>query len=109
MPEHAEPWEDIMQDLDRAIVPGLTNWEANRRFFAYFKPHSSYPAVLGEMLCAGLNVMGFDWYVGLGAPWCVGCHMMMMVGAATWVASRVRGWQEVVFLEGAATWVVLHS
>lgn len=51
----------IMSDLNSVIVPGLTNWEASNRFFAYFKPHSSYPAVMGELVCAGLNVMGFDW------------------------------------------------
>ena len=56
-----------MADLDTHIVPGLTHWEASNRFFAYFKPHSSYPAVLGEMLCAGLNVMGFDW---IASPAC---------------------------------------
>lgn len=50
-----------MTDLDTVIAPGLTHWEASNRFFAYFKPHASYPAVLGELLCAGLNVMGFDW------------------------------------------------
>lgn len=65
-------WQLIMRDLDTKIVPGLTHWEvrdcaavavfthaiprvhqASNRFFAYFKPHSSYPAVLGELLCAG--------------------------------------------------------
>jgi len=56
-PEVAEPWEDVVGDLDKLIVPGLTNWEASNKFFAYFKPHASYPAVLGELVCAGLNVM----------------------------------------------------
>lgn len=36
-------------------------------FFAYFKPHASFPAVLGELVCAGLNVMGFDW---IASPAC---------------------------------------
>ena len=39
--------------MDDKILPGITHWEASNKFFAYFKPHSSYPAVLGEMLCAG--------------------------------------------------------
>ena len=60
-PTKGESWGRIMTDLETAIVPGLTHWEASNKFFAYFKPHSSYPAVLGELLCAGLNVMGFDW------------------------------------------------
>ena len=66
-PTSGEPWENIMADLDTLIVPGLTHWESQRRFFAYFKPHASYPAVLGETLCAGLNVMGFDW---IASPAC---------------------------------------
>lgn len=56
-----DEWTAIMADMDRLIMPGLTHWEASNRFFAYFKPHSSFPAVLGELMCAGLNVMGFDW------------------------------------------------
>ena len=60
-PENSESWNNIFDDLSTKIVPGLTNWQASNKFFAYFKPHSSYPAVLAETLCAGLNVMGFDW------------------------------------------------
>lgn len=66
-PTKGEPWGRIMTDLETAIVPGLTHWEASNKFFAYFKPHASYPAVLGELLCAGLNVMGFDW---IASPAC---------------------------------------
>ena len=66
-PTKAESWQDIFKDLNSAILPGLTNWESSSKFFAYFKPHSSYPAVLGELLCAGLNVMGFDW---IASPAC---------------------------------------
>lgn len=66
-PEQGESWQAVMHDLNELIVPGLTHWESQRRFFAYFKPHSSYPAVLGETLCAGLNVMGFDW---IASPAC---------------------------------------
>ncbi|GMI28291.1 hypothetical protein TrCOL_g13058 [Triparma columacea] len=66
-PNSPESYEAIMSDLDSKILPGLTNWEASNKFFAYFKPHASYPAVLGETLCAGLNVMGFDW---IASPAC---------------------------------------
>ena len=66
-PTQGESWQAIMKDLNTLIVPGLTHWESSRKFFAYFKPHSSYPAVLGETLCAGLNVMGFDW---IASPAC---------------------------------------
>lgn len=46
-PTANESWSHIFADVDRLIIPGLTNWESNSKFFAYFKPHSSYPAVLG--------------------------------------------------------------
>ena len=60
MPERGAEWDEIFAEFERLIVPGLTHWESPR-FFAYFKPHASYPSVLGEMLSAGLNVMGFSW------------------------------------------------
>jgi len=66
-PEQPEPFSAIISDLSTKIVPGLTHWENSERFFAYFKPHSSFPAVLGELVCAGLNVMGFDW---IASPAC---------------------------------------
>jgi hypothetical protein len=66
-PHQPESWQAIMTDLDSKILPGITHWEASNKFFAYFKPHASYPAVLGELLCAGLNVMGFDW---IASPAC---------------------------------------
>ena len=66
MPEEAplspeESFEPIMNDLTEKVLPGLTGWESSKHFFAYFKPHSSYPAVIAELLCAGVNQMGFDW------------------------------------------------
>ena len=66
MPDEAplspeESFEPIMKDLTEKVLPGLTGWESSKHFFAYFKPHSSYPAVIAELLCAGVNQMGFDW------------------------------------------------
>ena len=52
-PTNRESWTAIFHDINNAILPGLTHWECSSKFFAYFKPHASYPAVLGEMLCAG--------------------------------------------------------
>ena len=74
-PEKPEHWSSIMSDLDSKILPGLTHWEASNKFFAYFKPHSSYPAVLGELVCAGLNVMGFDW---IASPCCTELEVVTM-------------------------------
>ena len=60
-PERPEPFSAIIKDCTTKLLPALTHWENSSKFFAYFKPHASYPAVLGELVAAGLNVMGFDW------------------------------------------------
>lgn len=59
-PEHGEPWDHILADLDRIVVPGLTHWQSPR-FFGYFPANSSGPSVLGELLSAGLGVQGMLW------------------------------------------------
>jgi len=60
-PLRPEGYDSIMKDLDTKVLPGLTGWESSKHFFAYFKPHSSYPAVIADLLCAGVNQMAFDW------------------------------------------------
>lgn len=59
-------WADIRRDLDDLIVPGLTHWQ-HPRFFAYFPANISPPAILGELLSAGLGVQGMLW---LTSPAC---------------------------------------
>jgi len=59
-PRKGEPWEDIMRDVDRAIVPGLTLWQ-HPRFHAYFPLGASFPSVLADMLGNALGVVGFSW------------------------------------------------
>ncbi|HPN34373.1 MAG TPA: pyridoxal-dependent decarboxylase [bacterium] len=64
LPEHApqtgEPFSVMMQDVERIILPGVTHWQSPN-FFAFFPSNSSYPAVLGELLSAGLGVQGMLW------------------------------------------------
>lgn len=59
-PEQGESWERIMADVNRIIMPGITHWQSPN-FFAYFPANSSGPAVLGELLSAGLGVQGMLW------------------------------------------------
>src|SRR5919198_316523 len=42
------------------MLPGLTHWQSPR-FFAYFSTTGSEPAVLAELLAAGLNQVGILW------------------------------------------------
>ena len=64
LPEHApdkgESFDDILADIDRLIVPGITHWQSPN-FFAYFPSNSSEPAILGDLLSAGLGVQGMIW------------------------------------------------
>jgi aromatic-L-amino-acid/L-tryptophan decarboxylase len=59
-PEHGEPFERILRDVDDVIVPGLTHWQSPS-FFAYFPANASEPSILGELLSAGLGVQGMLW------------------------------------------------
>ena len=59
-PESAEPFADVLRDLDEILMPGLTHWQSPR-FFAYFANTGSEPGVLAELLIAGLNQVGILW------------------------------------------------
>ena len=59
-PETAEPFADILRDLDDVLMPAITHWQSPR-FFAYFPSTGSEPAILAELLIAGLNQVGILW------------------------------------------------
>ena len=59
-PAHGEPFEAMLADVEKLILPGVTHWQSPN-FFAYFPCNSSPPAVLGELLSAGLGVQGMLW------------------------------------------------
>jgi len=59
-PETGEPFEALLADLDRVVVPGLTHWQ-HPSFFAYFSANASGPAVLADLLSSGLGVQGMLW------------------------------------------------
>jgi aromatic-L-amino-acid/L-tryptophan decarboxylase len=59
-PRTGQPFENLLQELDRSILPGVTHWQSPN-FFAYFPANSSPPSVLGDLLSAGLGVQGMLW------------------------------------------------
>ena len=59
-PSQGELFSDILADIDRIILPGVTHWQSPN-FFAYFPANTSGPAILGELLSAGLGVQGMLW------------------------------------------------
>ncbi|WP_308166557.1 MULTISPECIES: aminotransferase class I/II-fold pyridoxal phosphate-dependent enzyme [Actinomadura] len=59
-PERGEGFEAVLADLDRVVMPGITHWQ-HPAFFAYFPSNTSGPAILGDLLSAGLGVQGMLW------------------------------------------------
>ena len=55
-----EGFSSFLGDLERLVLPGLTHWQSPT-FFSYYPANSSLPGILGEMLCAAFNVIGFSW------------------------------------------------
>ncbi len=59
-PAEGEAMEDILADVDRLIVPALTNWN-HPSFFAYFATSASSPGILGELFTAAFDVKAMLW------------------------------------------------
>jgi aromatic-L-amino-acid decarboxylase len=78
LPEHPptepESFERVMADVERVVVPGLTQWQ-HPGFFAYFPSNTSFPSILGELLSAGLGVQGMSWVT---SPACTEVETLML-------------------------------
>ena len=59
-PEEAEPFADVLRDLDEILLPGLTHWQSPR-YFAYFATTAAEPGILAELIAASLNQVGILW------------------------------------------------
>ena len=59
-PQHGEPMDKILGDVDRLIVPALTHW-SHPSFFAYFATSTSAPGIFGEMLAAAFDNKAMLW------------------------------------------------
>ena len=60
VPTKGEDFTTILQDATKRILPGITHWQSPG-FHAYFPSNTSGPAILGELLAAGLGVQGMLW------------------------------------------------
>jgi aromatic-L-amino-acid decarboxylase len=53
-------YDALLDEFASKIVPGVTHWN-HPAFFAYFSITGSQAGILGEMLCAALNLNGMLW------------------------------------------------
>lgn len=73
-PELPEPWDNIFNDVERVIMPGVTHWQSPY-MHAYFPALNSYPSLLGDMLADAINCLGFTW---ASSPACTELEMVVM-------------------------------
>ncbi len=59
-PEKPERFDQVINDFEKTLLPGITHWN-HPRFFAYFAISGSYAGVIGEMLSSALNVNAMLW------------------------------------------------
>ncbi|MBT3933200.1 MAG: aspartate aminotransferase family protein, partial [Bacteroidetes bacterium] len=59
-PENPDPFESVIQDLDKIIIPGVSHWNHPNNF-AYFPSNATLPSVLGDLLCSGIGGIGLNW------------------------------------------------
>src|SRR5262245_9320488 len=59
-PQQAEPFEAVLRDVERILLPGLSHWQSPR-FFGYFPANSELSSVLGDYLSTGLGQLGLSW------------------------------------------------
>ena len=59
-PTSSQPFDKILSDIDKIIMPGMTHWN-HPNFFAYFSSSGSAPGVLGELIGSAFNINGMVW------------------------------------------------
>ena len=59
-PEKPEPFERILEDFERVLVPGLTQWN-HPGFFAYFPCGFSLPGALADFLSTSVSQQAMLW------------------------------------------------
>src|SRR5690606_25155208 len=59
-PEEPEPFEKVLADLERVVVPGVTQTQSPH-FFGWFPSNASPASVLGDLASSGIAALGITW------------------------------------------------
>ncbi|WP_027349337.1 pyridoxal phosphate-dependent decarboxylase family protein [Halotalea alkalilenta] len=59
-PSKGEPFEAILGDMDKVVLPHLSHWQ-HPRFFGFFPSNSLHAGILGDLMSSGLGVLGLSW------------------------------------------------
>ncbi|MCH9853569.1 MAG: aspartate aminotransferase family protein [Alphaproteobacteria bacterium] len=60
MPQLGEDIEDLLADMDKIILPGITHWQ-HPRFFAYFPSNAPLASVLAQQFSAVMGSLALLW------------------------------------------------
>ncbi|MCP9260518.1 Aromatic-L-amino-acid decarboxylase [Dirofilaria immitis] len=58
--QHAESFEDVINDFDNYIMPGIAHW-IHPQFHAYFPTGNAFPNILADMISDAIGAVGFSW------------------------------------------------
>ncbi|KAF5306408.1 hypothetical protein FQA39_LY08917 [Lamprigera yunnana] len=73
-PNKPDKWEDVLADVEKVIMPGVTHWHSPR-FHAYFPTGNSYPAIVADILSGAIACIGFSW---IASPACTELEVVML-------------------------------
>lgn len=59
-PDTGEPFDDLLADVDRVLMPGVTHWN-HPGFMAYFGITGSAPGIFADFLASALNQQAMLW------------------------------------------------
>ncbi|HZF15513.1 MAG TPA: pyridoxal-dependent decarboxylase [Steroidobacteraceae bacterium] len=59
-PAKGEPFENLLRDLDRIVLPGCFNWQ-HPRFHGFFPANVTLTSLLGDLVSGGLGQLGLSW------------------------------------------------
>ncbi len=59
-PASPEPLRALLSDLERVVVPGITQTQSPR-FFGWFPSNAGLASVLGDLASSGLGALGITW------------------------------------------------
>ncbi|EIW80802.1 hypothetical protein CONPUDRAFT_144722 [Coniophora puteana RWD-64-598 SS2] len=77
-PDVGEDFQEIADDYQKLIIPGLTHWQ-HPSFFAYFPTGCTYEGILGELYATSTANPGFNWSA---SPACTELEAVVMDWAA---------------------------
>jgi aromatic-L-amino-acid/L-tryptophan decarboxylase len=59
-PAAAEPFAAVLADLERVVVPGITQTQ-HPGYFGWFPSNATLSSVLGDIACSGVAALGITW------------------------------------------------